>query len=437
MRWPIAGIIEGFYGTPWSWDERVDVMQWCHDRGMTHYVYAPKDDPKHRERWREPYGHGKVAGFEMLVAEGTLRVGFGISPGLSMDYGSADDRAALAIKINQVLACGIDLIVLALDDIPFGGEAQGRQHADLTARLRDYLADRATLVLVPTEYVGTRATPYLAALASGVPDDVPIAWTGSMVVNERITADEARARADALGGAAPLVWDNYPVNDALMADRLHLGPLWGREAALVDACSGYLANPMVQPNASKVPLASIGAWLRGDDPLDAWAEAADELGVRVLAEACDGAVPGALVASTIEWIDEDDHADDHVAALQAWLRAASTCEGGALGDEVARWVEQVRREARVGLEALALIDAARAGRFDKVVERGFALGYSARELRTAPVSVMGPRWGLQPALGQRPDGTWAFHASSLLEGANAIDALVRAAFSFASSRSSS
>jgi hypothetical protein len=274
-------------------------------------------------------------------------------------------------------------------------------------------------------------------LADGVPEDVPIAWTGSMVVNERITADEARARAAALGGVAPLVWDNYPVNDALMADRLHLGPVWGRERALVDVCCGYLANPMVQPNASKIPLASIGAWVRGDDPLDAWAEAADELGARVLAEACDGAVPGALVASTIEWIDEDEHADEHVAALQSWLLAASTCDGGALGDEVTRWVEQVRAEAKVGLDALRLIDLGRAGQFDKVVEQGFLLGFGARALRRAPVSVMGPRWGFQPALGQRRDGTWAFHASSVLEGTNAIDALVRAAISFASARSTS
>jgi hypothetical protein len=324
-----------------------------------------------------------------------------------------------------------------LDDIPFGGAEQGRDQADLTARLRDYLGDRASLILVPTEYVGTRATPYLDELAKGVPPDVPIAWTGSMVVNERITAEEADARAAALGGAAPLIWDNYPVNDSLMSDRLHLGPLWGRERALVDVCSGYLANPMVQPNASKLPLASVGAWLRGEDALDAWAEAADELGARVLAEACDGAVPGALVASAIEWIDEDDYVEEHVGALRQWLQAASCCEAGALGDEVTRWVEQARKEAVVGLHALKLIDLARAGRFDKVVEQGWLVAFNARELRRAPVSVMGSRWGFQPALGQRHDGTWSFHVSSMLEDANAIDDLVRAAISFASVRSTS
>ena len=74
MSWPIAGIIEGFYGRPWSWDERAMVMRACHGWGMDTYVYAPKDDPKHRERWRDPYGSGKLDGFARLAGEGTLRV---------------------------------------------------------------------------------------------------------------------------------------------------------------------------------------------------------------------------------------------------------------------------------------------------------------------------------------------------------------------------
>jgi hyaluronoglucosaminidase len=150
VAWQIGGIIEGFYGPPWSWDDRAELMRFCHERGMTHYVYAPKDDPKHRERWREPYGEGKLEGFARLAGEGTLEVGFGISPGLSIDYYSNDDRADLAAKIDQVLNVGIRLVVLALDDIPFGGGDQGRAHADLTTWLRDHLGDRASLVLVPT-----------------------------------------------------------------------------------------------------------------------------------------------------------------------------------------------------------------------------------------------------------------------------------------------
>jgi hyaluronoglucosaminidase len=103
---------------------------------------------------------------------------------------------------------GATSVVLALDDIPFGGGPQGEAHAALTRWLRDHLGDRATLSLVPTEYVGTNRSPYLDALAAGCPPEVPIGWTGRAVVNDRITLAEADARATALGGRRPLLWDN-------------------------------------------------------------------------------------------------------------------------------------------------------------------------------------------------------------------------------------
>ncbi|MDZ7731697.1 MAG: beta-N-acetylglucosaminidase domain-containing protein [Acidimicrobiia bacterium] len=90
MTTAIRGVIEGFYGPPWSWDDRRHVSsRVCHGHGMTHYVYAPKDDPLHRARWREPYPDDELDHFERLVSDGTLEVGFAISPGLSIDYGFA------------------------------------------------------------------------------------------------------------------------------------------------------------------------------------------------------------------------------------------------------------------------------------------------------------------------------------------------------------
>jgi hyaluronoglucosaminidase len=207
-----VGVIEGFYGPPWSWDLRLEVAEWCADRGMRDYVYAPKDDPKHRQEWRAPYDADELAGFERFSEAGRLDLGFAISPGLSIDCDSTQDRAELAAKVDQVVAVGARCVVLALDDIPFGGGPQGEAHARLTTWLREHLDDRAELALIPTEYVGVRSTPHLDALAEGVPADVPIGWTGRAVVNDSITVADAEARAAALGDRPPLLWDN-PVND--------------------------------------------------------------------------------------------------------------------------------------------------------------------------------------------------------------------------------
>jgi hypothetical protein len=197
---------------------------------------------------------------------------------------------------------------------------------------------------------------------------------------------------------------------------------------LADVCSGYLANPMVQPLASLLPLASAAAWLRGDDPLVAWAAEADARGWRVFAEACDGAVPAALVQHAIEWLDDPEAAPAHIAPLREWLEGAATCEAPGIDDATAPWLDQVHTEAQLGLDALRLVELAHQGRVERGIEHAFGVGLIWAAVRRAPQSVLGPRFGLQPVLGQRPDGTWSFDPGSILEDRNAIDALLRASF---------
>ena len=58
---PVRGVIEGFYGAPWTHAARLDAVAFLAERGMNAYVYAPKDDPRHRTRWREPYDEQEAA----------------------------------------------------------------------------------------------------------------------------------------------------------------------------------------------------------------------------------------------------------------------------------------------------------------------------------------------------------------------------------------
>jgi beta-N-acetylglucosaminidase len=50
----LSGAIEGFYGQPWTHAERVALFDWLAAWGLNTYLYAPKDDLKHRALWREP-----------------------------------------------------------------------------------------------------------------------------------------------------------------------------------------------------------------------------------------------------------------------------------------------------------------------------------------------------------------------------------------------
>src|SRR5581483_8357369 len=107
-----------------------------------------------------------------------------------------------------------------------------------------------------------------------------------------------------------------------------------------------------------------------------------------------------------------------------------------LEDEVGAWVELVRAEARLALDALRLVDLAHAGDFAKGIEVAFAVAVVWSSVRRAHKTVMGPRFGLQPVLGQRSDGTWSFRADSVIEGRNAVDTLARAALTAFATRSS-
>ena len=188
----MRGIIEGFYGPPWSWEERRTASEVLAAAGMDTYVYAPKDDPLHRERWREPYDESFLDGLAGLAAPGGLQVGVAVSPGLSIDPAAGADRTALLGKIAQFLDRGITLIGLCLDDLP-PAPGLGVVHGELTAWLADALGDGVRLFMVPTHYTGCDRTPYLADLDGRVPADVPIGWTGRLVVNATVTTAEAEA----------------------------------------------------------------------------------------------------------------------------------------------------------------------------------------------------------------------------------------------------
>ena len=51
----LRGVIEGYYGRPWTGDARRDVIRFLGAHRLTTFVYAPKNDDFHRTRWREPY----------------------------------------------------------------------------------------------------------------------------------------------------------------------------------------------------------------------------------------------------------------------------------------------------------------------------------------------------------------------------------------------
>ncbi|MCB0907986.1 MAG: beta-N-acetylglucosaminidase domain-containing protein [Nocardioidaceae bacterium] len=292
----VRGVIEGFYGRPWSPSQRLEMVEFIAARGMTTFVYGPKDDPALRRDWRVPFNdierarlvelrrHCEAAGVELLVC---------VSPGLTIRYSDADDVAALADKLASTLDIGAAGVGLLLDDIPdrlqhpadraaFGSLAEA--HALLTLAVADRVRARhagASMFVCPTIYWGYGDEPYLVDLAARLPADIDLCWTGRAICSATLDLHDAEVFTAATG-RPPLYWDNYPVNDVAMTYEAHLGPYQGRDPRLATASRGIVANPMEHFESSKIPLATVADFLAdpdGYDPEESWHRAiADVVG---------------------------------------------------------------------------------------------------------------------------------------------------------------
>src|SRR5215216_205849 len=80
---PELGIIEGFYGKPWTWEDRAETVDFLAPYGYRFYIYAPKFDPYLRRRWREQYPENlaqRLRAFSAHCRDAGVRFGVGLTP---------------------------------------------------------------------------------------------------------------------------------------------------------------------------------------------------------------------------------------------------------------------------------------------------------------------------------------------------------------------
>jgi hypothetical protein len=425
----VAGVLEGFYGPPWSWDDRVAIMERCAPAGLPWYVWAPKSDPLHRKRWREPFTDQHLDGFRRLIALDGVRVGVALSPGADLDDLDTDAEA-LAAKLRPVRGLGVALVMIAFDDIDpalTDGERHGALIRALTSRLD---LTEVHLVVVPTHYATLANTTYLRALSNGLPPEVMVGWTGAHVVNEAIGVHDAAAFADIVDGRPLALWDNYPVNDATLADRAFLLPLNGRDPRLDEYCGAYLANAAVQPWLGLPALLSAGAWATTGVATPPWEVEGfeDPVNIATLAQACDGRELCRLAhaAVAISQGDDDDDQLRDTDDLWWWLERVEHLDvNGPIGLDARPWIFQARAEAAAALNALELLE--RDPDEPDVAIAVLGLLRSWLKVRKGTVSVLGIRFGLTPKASIDASGNWTITSDVIVEGRNATDILCRAA----------
>jgi hyaluronoglucosaminidase len=274
------GIVEGFFGPPWSMAHRKALFAFGAARGMNTYLYAPKDDPYHRDRWMSPYPAKRWQALEQLIraaAEHNIDFVYGFHPGKGLCFSADPPIAALLAKATRFYAAGVRTFAVLFDDIPsrlqrpgdrkiFGGSL-ARAEAEWLARViaaqpgawhdvewwlcPSYYSTDPVLARVFGEF----EEGFLETLGTYLPAAVNCLWTGPAVVPKSITLAHLQTIVGRIHRQL-IVWDNYPVNDLAMADELHIGPLQGRDPRLSRLASGYLNNPLLQEELSFLPLAT-------------------------------------------------------------------------------------------------------------------------------------------------------------------------------------
>lgn len=322
----IAGVIEGFYGPPWSWHDRRDMIERLAEWGGNWYVWAPKADPRHRDEWHAPFRADEIDGFASLKG-----IGVGVSVGLTPGADATPDDVVAKLAPVTGSADGFTLCFDDLDE-----QDAGRRHAEIANHV--IAAFDTEVWLVPTHYAGTSSSGYLESLMDGLDPRIEVMWTGPTVVCDEIAEHEAYQRARVCGGRRPLLWDNTPVNDAMMRDLLHLGPYAGRGRELRDRVSGVLVNPMENATASRPTVRSAMSWVFGRDHLAEWRDEIERLGLGPLAEATSFA--------------GDPHWPGDAPPREWWLAVKSMPDSSE--PWIDRWIESARTGASIALDLLDL-----------------------------------------------------------------------------------
>ena len=299
----LSGVIEGFYGPPWSVADRVAAFTRMADHDLDTYLYCPKDDLHHRAIWREPYGEADAAALDALIdaAHATgRRFLYGIGPGLDIRYSRDDDRRVLLERCLAMLGLGADGIALLFDDIPDRLDAADLERWGSLAAAQAALVNEtaaaiwrarpeAVVLFCPTPYCGRMAAAqlggpgYLDIVGEALHPAIGIFWTGPEIVSAEIDVDHMRGVAHQLR-RKPILWDNLHAND-YDSRRLLLGPYSGRPLALRDEVAGILTNPNIEWPLNFVALHTLAAYLCADgsheprqaylSALQAWAPAFD------------------------------------------------------------------------------------------------------------------------------------------------------------------
>lgn len=386
---PSRGVVEGFYGTPWSHQARLSLIDFYGRYKMNTYIYGPKDDPYHSSPdWRKPYPEDEAADIKELVE--ACRANYvdfvwAIHPGQDIKW-NEEDYAALVAKFEDMYALGVRAFAIFFDDISGDGANPYRQ-VELLNRLGEEFVkvkgDVAPLIICPTDYNRSWANPTergsLAVYGRELDPSVRVFWTGDYVCSDLTPATlewvGTRIQRPAL------YWWNFPVTDYCRHIVMQ-GPVYGLDQTLTaENLCGFVSNPMEHAEASKLALYGVADYTWNIEDYDPHANWERGLGVLAGEDAGEAYRTFAIHSCDTEsgyrrdesWetevFDFDDYTQQQYDALLEEFRRveaapeemAENCSNEALMRELSPWLEEFGKLGARGVRTLELIKVFESG----------------------------------------------------------------------------
>lgn len=255
------GIIEGFFGPEWSWQDRTAVCDFLHRRSGDFYIYAPKRDPYLRKQWQSDHPAEMEQQIQKLSShcqDKGVKFGMGLSPFELFSYwDSKETQNTLAKKLSKLKSFGIDYLGLFFDDMK-ASPGLAEQQIKIVNFVQAHL--QIPIIFCPTYYshdplldkvFGQRSVDYLEKIGSELSAKVKICWTGNKVISQEISPDDLKSVTKILR-RKPFIWDNFFANDGPKQCKfLKVKNLEGRTYESFQESSGWAFNLMNQANLSQ------------------------------------------------------------------------------------------------------------------------------------------------------------------------------------------
>ncbi len=272
IDWPDIterGVVEGYYGTPWSIAARKSLFRFYGRNKMNIYIYGPKDDLFHHGKGCYlPYPKKKAEEIAELVQaarENHVRFVWAIHPANTVKWdveGGKPQLDKLCEKMESLYKLGVRDFGVFVDD-SFGEILKPERQAQLCNYILENFIRKHPedvtqhLIMVPTGYNKSWTDKeFLGTLGKQLDPTTRVMWTGDTVVND-ITLNGQRWVNESLGRPT-YIWWNWPCND-FKRGRLSMGRTYGlgTEPEMIETMSGFTANPMEQAEANKVGLFGV------------------------------------------------------------------------------------------------------------------------------------------------------------------------------------